>query len=275
MTGGLPRVAVQDLVVEPRWGDLVVGTHGRSLFVAEASPLRKLKEGVSSDAFRAFPVKPIKESLRRGYGENPWTPFFRIEPTARIAYWTRSGAPVKLAIKDENGMLWKELNGTSRRGMNVVEYDLSADTKLADAAEARAREKALAKEKEKEREKEKSKDDGEIKEGDKETEIGASAASKPEKPAGKATAAAKKPASDEDEDEEDDAGKPEEEHPAAGPPKPLDPEIYGLLADPLRATRKRYLPPGKYTIEIRSAESVEKTTLKVEAEKETFFGGED
>jgi len=276
MTGGLPRVAVQDLVVEPRSGDLVVGTHGRSIFVAEAAPLRKLKEGVPSDALRAFPVKPIKESLRRGYGENPWTPFFRIEPTARIAYWTRSGGSVKLAVKDENGMLWKELDGTSRRGMNVVEYDLSADAKLADAAEAKAREKALAKEKEKEREKEKSKDGGEIKEGDKEKEKETTpAASKPEKPAGKATTAAKKPASDEDEDEEDDDGKPEEERPAAGPPRPLDSEIYDLLADPLRATRKRYLPPGKYTIEIRSAESVEKTTLKVEAEKETFFGGED
>ncbi len=92
---------------------------------------------------------------------------------------------------------------------------------------------------------------------------------------GKAAAAAKKPASDEDEEEEEEAGKPDEERPAAGPPRPLDPEIYDLLADPLRATRKRYLPPGKYTIEIRSGESVEKTTLKVEAEKETFFGGED
>ncbi len=268
MTGGLPRVAVQDLVVEPRSGDLVVGTHGRSVFVAEAAPLRKLKETALSAPLIAFPVKPIKESLRRGYGENPWTPFFRIDPSVRIAYWTNAGAPVKLAIKDENGMLWKELDGTSRRGMNVIEYDLSTDAKLADAAEAKAREKALAKEKEKEKEKEKSKDAGEIKEGDKEKDAG----SKPEKAA---TAAMKKPASDEDEDEEDDAGKPEEERPAASPPRPLDPEIYALLADPLRATRKRYLPPGKYTIEIRSAESVEKTTLKVEAEKETFFGGED
>ncbi len=160
--------------------------------------------------------------------------------------------------------------------MNVIEYDLSADAKLADAAEAKARQKALAKEKEKESEKEKSKDGGEIKEGDKEKERDAApAASNPEKPAGKATAAAKKPASDEDEDEEDDAGKPEEERPAAGPLRPLDPAIYDLLADPQRATRKRYLLPGKYTIEIRSGESVEKTTLKVEAEKETFFGGED
>jgi photosystem II stability/assembly factor-like uncharacterized protein len=275
MTGGLPRVAVQDLVVEPRSGDLVVGTHGRSLFVAEAAPLRKLKDGTASDALRAFPVKPIKESLRRGYGENPWTPFFRVEPSVRIAYWVRGGEPVKLAIKDENGMSWKELDGTSRHGMNVIEYDLSADAKLADAAEAKAREKALAKEKEKE--KEKAKDGEKDKEGDKDKgkDTAAGAAPKPEKPAAAATAA-KKPASDEDEDEDDDtdATKPEDERPspAAGPSKPLDSELYDMLADPLRATRKRYLPPGKYTVEIRSGQSMEKTKLNVQAEKETGFG---
>ena len=271
MTGGLPRVAVQDLVVEPRSGDLVVGTHGRSIFVAEAAPLRKLKDGTASEALRAFPVKPIKESPRRGYGENPWTPFFRVEPTVRIAYWTKAGAPVKLAIKDENGMLWKEMDGTSHSGMNVVEYDLSADAKLANAAEAKAREKALAKEKEREKAKDTDKEIGE-KDKEKDT-LAAGAAPKPEKPAAAATAA-KKPEGDEDEDEDDDAGKPEEDRTAAaaGPSKPLDPEVYDLLADPLRAARKRYLPPGKYTVEIRFGQSMEKTTLNVQAEKETSFG---
>lgn len=271
MTGGLPRVAVQDLVVEPRSGDLIVGTHGRSIFVAEAAPLRKLKEGTASEALRAFPVKPIKESLRRGYGENPWTPFFRVEPAVRIAYWTKSGAPVRLSIKDENGMLWKEMDGTSHRGMNVVEYDLSADAKLANAAEAKAREKALAKEKEKEKAKEADKE----KEGDKDKgkDTTSGAVSNVEKPAAAATTA-KKPAADEEEDEDDDAAKPEEERPPSvpGPSRPLDPELYDLLADPLQAARKRYLPPGKYTVEIRSGASMEKTTLNVQAEKETGFG---
>ena len=72
----------------------------------------------------------------------------------------------------------------------------------------------------------------------------------------------------------EEAGKPEEERAAAGPTRPLDPETYELLADPLRATRKRYLPPGKYTVEIRSGGAVEKTTLNVRAEKETSFGGD-
>ena len=46
LTGGLPHVAVHDLAVQPREGDVVLGTHGRSVFVAEAAPLRKLKEGL-------------------------------------------------------------------------------------------------------------------------------------------------------------------------------------------------------------------------------------
>jgi hypothetical protein len=253
-------VAVQDLVVEPKSGDLVVGTHGRSVFVAEAAPLRKLKEETPSAALVAFPVKPVKESLRRGYGENPWVPFFRIDPSVRIAYWAKGGEPVKLAVVDENGMTWKELEGTSVRGMNVVEYDLSADAKLADAAEAKAREKALAKEKEREKDKEADRKDGEGKQ---------TAAGKPAKTEKPAANVARKASGDEDEDEEEDSGKPEEERPAAGPARPLDPKLYELLADPLRSTRKRYLPPGKYTVEIRSGQSVEKTKLNVQAARET------
>jgi len=44
----------------------------------------------------------------------------------------------------------------------------------------------------------------------------------------------RKPPPDEDEDQEEDGARPEEEHPAARTPKPLDPEVYNLLADPLR-----------------------------------------
>ena len=276
LNGGLPRVAVQDLVIEPKSGDLVVGTHGRSVFVAEAGPLRKLKDGTVSSTLLAFPVKPIKVSPRRGYGENPWTPFFRSEPSVRIAYWARGGSAVTLAVKDENGMLWKELEGTSAAGLNVVEYDLSTEAKLADAAEAKAREKALAKEKEREQEKEREaeKKDGDGKEaGKKDVEKTKDASARP--PAGAAAAAKKASGDDEEDEDEEEPGKPEEDRPPAGPAKPLDQKLHELLADPLRSTRKRFLPPGKYTVEIRSSQAVEKTKLNVQAERETSFGGED
>jgi photosystem II stability/assembly factor-like uncharacterized protein len=40
----LPTTAVHDIAVHPREGDLVVGTHGRSVFVLDTKPLKKIKQ---------------------------------------------------------------------------------------------------------------------------------------------------------------------------------------------------------------------------------------
>ena len=255
MAGDLPNASVHDLLVHPREGDLVVATHGRSVYVADAAPLRELKEPVRSEPIYAFKVKPIKTSRRRGYGEHPWITWQRDDPVARIAYWSVGHEAVKLIVKDENGNAWKELVGTQFPGMNVVEYDLSADPKLADEAEKAAREKALAKEKKKDEEKDKDKE----------------SAPKDARPAGPAAAS---PADEDSDDDSADAADKPEERAEAAPPKPLDPDLYERLSDPLRARRQRYLPPGKYTIAIQQGITVVKTTLVVKPERERM-GFED
>jgi photosystem II stability/assembly factor-like uncharacterized protein len=267
MAGGLPNAPVHDLLVHPREGDLVVATHGRSVYVADAAPLRELKEPARSKPLHAFKVKAIKSARRRGYGDHPWITWRRDDPVARIAYWSVGHEAVKLSVKDENGSLWKQLDGTQNAGMNVVEYDLSADPKLADEAEKTAREKALAKEKKKDEDKEKGKESGRVGDGE-------SGEQKPKE--AKAAAAAEPLPADEDADDEsgDAADKPDERAEAAAP-KPLDPDLFEKLADPLRAKRQRFLPPGKYTIEIVQGITVEKTTLVVKPERETGLFGAD
>ncbi|MGH9365902.1 MAG: WD40/YVTN/BNR-like repeat-containing protein, partial [Thermoanaerobaculia bacterium] len=253
MAGGLPNVPVHDLLVHPREGDLVVATHGRSVYVADAAPLRELKEPVRARPLHAFKVKPVKTARRRGYGDHPWITWRRDDPVARIAYWSAGNEPVTLTVKDENGSVWRQLDGTSNAGMNVVVYDLSADPKLADEAEKVAREKALAKEKKKDEDKDKEKDQ--------------------DRPADK-----DKLADEDAEEDEASADKPDkpDERADAGPAKPLDPDLYGKLADPLRAKRERFLAPGKYTIEIVQGITVEKTTLVIKAEPERQgFGGDE
>jgi photosystem II stability/assembly factor-like uncharacterized protein len=238
LTGGLPRVAVHELLVHPREGDLVLATHGRSVFVAEAAPLRKLTEAAMAKPLQALPVKTVEGDPGRGYGEHPYLTWSRDDPVARIAYWSNGGAPVRITIRDENGSAWQELAGPQARGLNVVEYDLAADPGKADAAEAVAREKARARE----------------------------AREKPDHPAAAAAAAA---SDDEEGDEGEDEGeKTNEKALVTAPAKPLtDPELARVLADPLRATRKRYLPPGKYTVEIASGGLVEKTSLTIKLPK--------
>ncbi|MBX3117541.1 MAG: T9SS type A sorting domain-containing protein [Fimbriimonadaceae bacterium] len=51
---GLPSAPVQDLLVHPRDGDLVVGTHGRGIFVMDVNPLRQLSADVMGKPFHLF-----------------------------------------------------------------------------------------------------------------------------------------------------------------------------------------------------------------------------
>ena len=48
----------------------------------------------------------------------------------------------------------------------------------------------------------------------------------------------------------------------------LDPELERILADPLRSTRRRYLPPGRYTVEVRSVGATAKSRLTIKAPKD-------
>jgi hypothetical protein len=236
MASGLPYVPVHDVLVHPREGDLVVATHGRSVYVAEAAPLRKLTAEVRAKTLHAFPIKAVKSGADRGYGDHPWITWRREDVVARIAYWSKDGAPATVAIKDENGSLWREQESASLPGMNVVEFDLSVDPKLADAAEAIARTKA--------RQKQAAAKSG----GD------------------KAPAAADPAEAEEDEDEEAEA--PPEQTSSSSGKAMLDPALERLLADPLRSTRRRFLPPGRYTVEVRSSGATAKSRLTIKAPKD-------
>jgi hypothetical protein len=239
LTGGLPRVPVHDLLVHPREGDLVVATHGRSVFVAEAAPLRRLTAERLARPLVALPVKDAEADPRRGYGEHPYITWARDEPVSRIAWWSSlpAGTAVSIALEDEHGSVWRELTATGSAGLNVVEYDLTADPARAAAAEAVSRQKALEKQK-----------------------LAKPGAATPVPAAGD-------DAADEDEFLDPDLGLDEEEpaaEPTAGSGQPmLDADLRQLLADPLHASRKRYLPAGKYTVEITAGREVDRTTLTV------------
>lgn len=240
LTGGLPRVPVHDLLVHPREGDVVVATHGRSVFVAEAAPLRKLTAARMAKPLAALPVKEVQADPRRGYGEHPYITWARDEPLVRLAWWSSlpAGTAVRLSVKDEHGSVWRELSATAAPGFNAVDYDLAADPARATAAEAVARTKALEKQKQ------------------------AKAGAPP---------AAAAPAEEEDEDLDlpDDEEEEAAETPAAPSGRPmLDADLQQLLADPLHASRKRSLPAGTYTLEISAGGHVDRTTLRVTAPRE-------
>jgi hypothetical protein len=58
----------------------------------------------------------------------------------------------------------------------------------------------------------------------------------------------------------------EDPPPSFGRPM-LDADLHWFLADPLHASRKRYLPAGTYTIEVAAAGHTDRTTLRVKPAK--------
>src|SRR5262249_39660630 len=55
---GLPTVPVFDLVIHPRDRELVVGTHGRSIWIIDIAPLEELSTSVRKSDAHLFAIKP-------------------------------------------------------------------------------------------------------------------------------------------------------------------------------------------------------------------------
>ena len=58
LKGGLPTIAVRDMVIQAREGDLVIATFGRGFYVLDdITPLRQMKADSTEQAVAVFPVK--------------------------------------------------------------------------------------------------------------------------------------------------------------------------------------------------------------------------
>lgn len=127
--GGLPTVAVDDLLVHPRDGDLIIATHGRSLFVLDDTrALRELMAAsatglqlfVPRDAEAFHPLPGWVDSAGNGQfrGDNP-------PPGALLTYWVKdAGDQVKIEITNAAGQPVAKLKGPGGAGLQRQNWDL-------------------------------------------------------------------------------------------------------------------------------------------------------
>src|SRR4029077_2688380 len=106
--GGLPTVPVHDLVIHPRDRELVIGTHGRSVYVMDVAPLEALTPSVRKCDMHLFDVRPAAayeprkpESATASKSYKPPTP----PVGAVVNYYLRSApdATSILTVRDYAG----------------------------------------------------------------------------------------------------------------------------------------------------------------------------
>jgi photosystem II stability/assembly factor-like uncharacterized protein len=130
---GLPYVRIDDVMVHPRDNDLIVGTHGRSIWIVDdISALQQLSDDVTKTDEQVIDIRPavawtndiqraiLAEGAKHFRGQNP-------PRGAAISYWLKSApsADVRITITDITGREIRSLEGTKEAGLNRVPWDLT------------------------------------------------------------------------------------------------------------------------------------------------------
>lgn len=138
-THGLPPAPVRSLVIHPREHDLVIGTHGRAIFILDdIRPLRALAQSPDLAELDVYLFDPPPAYLRNvaavdGYHfaadamfEGETRPF-----GALLTYWVGNGsdsANVEVEILDPEGRLLRTFDGPAKKGLNRLSWDLREQT---------------------------------------------------------------------------------------------------------------------------------------------------
>jgi photosystem II stability/assembly factor-like uncharacterized protein len=132
---GLPTVAVDDVLIHPRDRDLVLGTHGRSVWVVDdVTALERWTPRALADSITVFQPRPATAFYSRLIG-GLWSQriFTAQNPPfgAKLHYFLREdiGEGVSISIADSAGHMLRKLEGPGTPGLHRVVWDLQDDPK--------------------------------------------------------------------------------------------------------------------------------------------------
>ncbi len=129
----LPNVAVHDIVVHPRENDLILATHGRSLWIYDdATPIQQMTQAIIDSNAHVFPVRPAMRHATRftryGIGDKafagPNPPY-----GALITYYLKDKPDEKTTFKvqiiDSSGKVVQDIEKPAKeKGLNRVAWNL-------------------------------------------------------------------------------------------------------------------------------------------------------
>jgi hypothetical protein len=134
-TGSYPTVRTDDVLVHPRDNDLIVATHGRSVYVADdITALQQLTPDVMSEEAHLFDIRPAIAYLNdQQHGQQVGgQKVFVGENAPRgtyVSYYLKAAATgdVKISIADATGKPVRTMDGTRQAGVNRVLWNLAAN----------------------------------------------------------------------------------------------------------------------------------------------------
>ncbi len=125
----LPNTPVHDLIVHPRENDLVLGTHGRGIYIGDVSLVQQLDEQILAKELHSFPIDELTHSSR--WGRKSWAWGEVMEPTIDVAFYSGNNEEGKIEII-YNDQVVASLAISADKGLNIIEMPLETDESFKD-----------------------------------------------------------------------------------------------------------------------------------------------
>jgi photosystem II stability/assembly factor-like uncharacterized protein len=127
---GLPTVPIDDVIVHPRDNDLILGTHGRSIWIMDdISALQQLTDKAMAEDVHLMDPRPstnFSTDIYRGVQMARDKNFRGQNPAAGtvISYYLKSPASgdVKISILDVEGKVVQDITGSKDHGLHRVQW---------------------------------------------------------------------------------------------------------------------------------------------------------
>jgi photosystem II stability/assembly factor-like uncharacterized protein len=141
-TYGLPTVPVRDMVIHPLDNDLVIGTHGRSVYILDdIQPLREITEAIKAKKLHLFKVADAFQFQTSFFSLGYLTPGNmefqgQNRPYGALITYSIGKLPADVPKKDEQleiailgnqGKVIRTIKGPRNTGINRVNWDLRRD----------------------------------------------------------------------------------------------------------------------------------------------------
>ena len=118
------NVAAYDMLVHPRDNELVIGTHGRSVFVMDVKPLQALRDGGVWKPIVAFKANPETLNYNEKWGEKQYEWAKANTPSVSIQYYVGKAGIVKADVYDEKNTLVRTLEADGAVGFHFLRWDV-------------------------------------------------------------------------------------------------------------------------------------------------------
>ncbi len=116
LCSNLPTTFVHDIVVHPRDNVLVIGTHGRGVFVMDAEPVQEFGPDLQKKELHLFSI-PAAYAADREWASRVGQ--------AQFCYYLANGQTVKAEIFNNSGKLVRTFEQNGDQGINTVIWDLT------------------------------------------------------------------------------------------------------------------------------------------------------